>query len=230
MLRRRLLAAPALLLAPRAHAVAAGPLVVELFTSQGCSSCPPADALLTELSARPDVLPLSFHVTYWDRLGWRDPFSLPEATERQRRYAGTLRGASLGEGQVYTPQVVVQGARDAVGSDRRALLAALEAARPAAVPLVLAADGDNLAIAVGEGAGSGLFWLVGFDRMHSTAVGRGENGGRRLSHSNVVRSLVSLGAWQGRPSRLSAPRPAGERAAVLLQAADGHMLGAAVLA
>ncbi len=229
MLRRRLLAAPALLLAPRARA-ATGPVVVELFTSQGCSSCPPADALLTELAARPDVLALSFHVTYWDRLGWRDPFSLPAATERQRRYAATLRGAALGEGQVYTPQAVVQGARDAVGSDRRALSAALAAAAPAAVPMALAEDGAQLAVAAGEGAGSGLFWLVGFDRMHSTAVGSGENGGRRLSHSNVVRSLASLGAWQGRPARLAAPRPVGERAAVLLQAADGRVLGAAVLA
>jgi hypothetical protein len=230
MLRRHLLAAPALLAARRAGAAA--PLtVVELFTSQGCSSCPPADAVLRELAPQPGLLALSFHVTYWNRLGWPDPYSLPEATERQRRYSATLRGGYAGAGQVYTPQVVVQGQRDVVGSDRRAVLAALSNAAPTPVPLRLEASAEGVAVQAGEGPGSGaLFWLIGFDARHETAVARGENGGRRLTHANVVRSIVSLGAWQGRAARLTASRPAGERAAVLLQAADGRMLGAAVLA
>ena len=131
MLRRHLLATPAILATGRARA-AAPLVVVELFTSQSCSSCPAADALLRELAPRPGVLALSFHVTYWNRLGWRDPFSLPEATERQRRYAATLRDGSVEAGQVYTPQAVVQGAQGLIGSDRRAMAAARTAAlRPA---------------------------------------------------------------------------------------------------
>src|ERR1700756_302855 len=99
------------------------PILVELFTSEGCSSCPPADALLAELAGRPDVLALSFHVDYWDRLGWRDPFSSPAATERQQRYAELLRLAT-----VYTPQMVVDGKWQAVGSDRAEVEQALGSA------------------------------------------------------------------------------------------------------
>src|SRR5712692_11374701 len=109
-----------------ASSAAAGerPIVVELFTSEGCSSCPPADALLAQLASRPEVLALSFHVDYWDRLGWKDPFSSPAATERQHRYAELLRLATI-----YTPQIVVDGKWQAVGSDRGEVERALDAAR-----------------------------------------------------------------------------------------------------
>ena len=126
----RALLALALGLAPVAVRAepATRPIVVELFTSQGCSSCPPADALLRDLSRqRTDVLALAFHVTYWDRLGWPDPFALPAATERQRGYAGISHA-----GTIYTPQMVVDGTRDVVGSDQRGVQAALAAARPVA--------------------------------------------------------------------------------------------------
>src|ERR1700726_1026943 len=113
------------------------PIVVELFTSEGCSSCPPADALLAELAGRPDVLALSFHVDYWDRLGWRDPFSSPDATRRQHGYAELL-----GLSTVYTPQIVVDGRWQAVGSDRADVERALGAAQRSGdeVPVALAVD------------------------------------------------------------------------------------------
>lgn len=229
MLRRNLLAAamPAIASgrAGAAPAAAGRLVVVELFTSQSCSSCPPADAVLAAMVRDgADVLALSFHVTYWDRLGWRDRFSLPAATERQRRYAATL-----GHGQVYTPQMVVQGRRDAVGSDRAAVRAAIQAADDLAVPVRLAANDAAIRVEAGASAGAGALWLVGYDRHHSTAVGGGENGGRTLNHTHVVRSLAPLGAWQGQPLKLDAARPAGERVAVMLQAANGAIVGAASL-
>ncbi len=227
MLRRPLLFAPALLLsgitAPTRAAAGTPRIVVEPFTSQSCSSCPPADDLLARLVAtRPDILALSFHVTYWNRLGWRDPFSLQAATERQRRYAATL-----GNSQIYTPQLVVQGRRDVVGSNRAAVSAALAAAVPVRVPVSIQADRERVEIAVGTGAGEGQVWLVGFDGQHTTAVARGENGGRRLSHTHVVRSLAPVAAWLGAVARVSTARPEGEQVAVLVQAADGAILGAA---
>jgi hypothetical protein len=201
------------------------PVVVELFTSQGCSSCPPADALLAELArTRADVLPLAFHVTYWDRLGWPDRFALPAATARQRGYA-----AIAGVGTVYTPQMVVDGVTDVVGSDRPRVLSAIgRAAREVAVPVRLVRGREGLTVEVGAGAGSGLVLLVGFDPEHRTPVARGENAGRVLVEANIVRSLPELGPWAGAARIVQVPVPAGERHAVLVQAVDGRMLGVAV--
>jgi len=208
-----------------ARAEAPRPIVVELFTSQGCSSCPPADALLSELAGRADVLPLAFHVTYWDRLGWRDPFSLPLATDRQRSYQSLLDTETI-----YTPQMIVEGRTDVVGSDRAGVRAALAAAQPGpSVPMTLTTSAAGLSISVGAGAGEASVLLVGYDPAHRTAVPRGENAGRQLSESNIVRSLKRLAHWQGQSLSLSSPQPLGERAAVLLQARDGRILGAAVL-
>jgi hypothetical protein len=206
--------------------VSSRPIVVELFTSQACSSCPPADGLLTDLARRRnDVLPLAFHVTYWNNLGWRDPFSFPAATERQRTYA-----AKIGEQSVYTPQMVVDGTQSFVGSDRNEAEAAIRRAKAGqimAAPLHLERRGEDLTIEVGTGAGAGAVLLVGFDPEHSTAVGGGENGGRRLQESNVVRSIQTIGQWRGEPLRLEQPLPAGGQFAVLLQAPDGRIIGAA---
>jgi hypothetical protein len=206
------------------------PVIVELFTSQSCSSCPPADALLTELSAtHRDILALDLHVTYWDQLGWKDPYSLDAATARQHAYADLFRSH-----EVYTPQIVIDGRRQAVGSDRHAVLAAIEAAKADAgsatpIPLDLAVDGNRLAISAGAGRGTATLLLVGFDARHTTPVRGGENGGRTLSEVNVVRSLATVAQWNGQRLSLTVDRPAGERAVVLLQAPDGHFLAAAIL-
>jgi hypothetical protein len=201
------------------------PVVVELFTSQGCSSCPPADAFLTDLARqRRDVLPLAFHVTYWDSLGWKDPYSLDAATARQRDYAHHLN-----DDGVYTPQMVVDGATGFVGSSRSQGMSAIAAAAHKPVAVALARDGQTLAITVGTGTGRAQMLLVGFDPSHETHVGRGENGGRTLTETNIVRSLTPIGTWTGSAVALRQLPPAGEGFAVLLQAEDGRIIGAARL-
>jgi hypothetical protein len=211
-------------LLPAAAGAADRPVVVELFTSQGCSSCPPANAYLNEMAkGRSDVLALAFHVTYWDRLGWKDPFSLEAATTRQDVY-----GHRFGDGS-YTPEIVVDGATSHVGSQREGVGAAIEAAKRAsktAAAISLSKDGANLVIEVGSGSGSGKLLLIGFDRSHQTAIRRGENGGRTLEEANVVRSIRAVGDWQGPALRLSEKLPEGENVAVLLQAPDGKIVGA----
>ncbi len=203
------------------------PIVVELFTSQGCSSCPPANAYLNDLARqRPDVLPLAFHVTYWDRLGWKDPFSLTEATARQDSY-----GHRFGDGS-YTPEIVVDGASSHVGSYRQEIGSAIEAAKRAgktAAALKIVKEGSELAIDIGAGNGQGRLLLIGFDHDHKTAIRRGENGGRTLDEANVVRSIRAIGNWQGTPLKLREKRPEGEDIAVLLEAPDGRIVGAARL-
>lgn len=219
--------------ASTAGADGARPVVAELFTSEGCSSCPPADAVLSELAAtRPDVLALAFHITYWDRLGWPDPYSLPDATRRQESYAGIL-----GLGSIYTPQMVIDGVQDVVGSERANVLAAIRAARPdASVSLTLARDGaGGVLVRVGAApAVSGAdraagVLLAGYDSRHVTLVRHGENAGRTLTESNVVRGLVHAGDWSGASLSLRAVAPAGEHVAALLQTVSGRILAAARL-
>ncbi|MGJ4947749.1 DUF1223 domain-containing protein [Bradyrhizobium sp. HKCCYLS20291] len=208
-------------------AAAERPVVIELFTSQGCSSCPPANAYLNEMvRQRRDVLPLAFHVTYWDRLGWKDPFSLPAATDRQARY-----GSRFGDGS-YTPEIVIDGVSGHVGSNRAEVGPAIDRARRASATVAsvkLSRSGDKLTVEVGAGEGRGRVLLVGFDRRHETAIGRGENGGRTLEELNVVRSVRALGNWSGTSLRLNEPMPDGEDVAVLLEAPDGRIVGAARL-
>ncbi len=212
------------LLAPFSAMAQSRPVVVELFTSQGCSSCPPADALLHGLAKRGDVLALAFHVTYWDRLGWKDPYSLPEATARQREFSRLA-----GTRQVYTPQMMVDGKIDVVGSDVRGVRDALAraAASQAAGPALSATRGvDGVTITLGAGPGSGRVLVVGYDPERTTRVGRGENAGRTLTEANIVRSLTDAGAWDGTAGRLTVAAPAGERIAVLVQRADGAIIAA----
>lgn len=217
------------LIAPgAAMAAETRPVVVELFTSQGCSSCPPADAFLGELVKRADVIALGFHITYWDGAQWRDPLSLREATERQGAYDRRLTG-----GQVYTPQMVIDGTEDAVGSDRSAVLAALAQAHPAALASVsFAADHKSVAIGAGnasDGAPSGAEVLLArYVLTRSTQVKGGENAGRAATDFNGVTALTTLGHWDGKTESFQIQPPGdGEGIAVLVQAPDGRILGAA---
>jgi hypothetical protein len=173
-----------------APSAASGPVVIELFTSQGCSSCPPADRLLAALGEDPAVLPLAFHVDYWDHLGWRDPFSSPRWSERQGRYA-----KGFGRG-LYTPQLVVGGTQDVLGSHARAARAAIDraASRPpsgATVELAARRDGRRI-VASGEARAPAPATLVVvlYERARTTDVPRGENAGTRAADSYVVRELV----------------------------------------
>jgi hypothetical protein len=211
-------------LSPAAGFAAERPVVVELFTSQGCSSCPPANAYLNEMvRQRRDVLALAFHVTYWDRLGWKDPFSIEAATDRQGVY-----GRRFGDGS-YTPEMVVDGAASAVGSDRSQVGSAIENAKRngrTAAAVVVTKNGEQVSIEVGAGSGQGRILLIGFDHEHTTAIGRGENSGATLTEANVVRSIRSVGQWSGAALRLNERFPEGQDVAVVLEAADGRIIGA----
>jgi len=223
-LRRLLLAAAFLAVALPA---AARPVVVELFTSEACSSCPPADDLLASLQARdPGILLLSLHVTYWNGPAWTDRFALTAATERQAWYAGLAHSQN-----VYTPEAVVDGGAQLVGSDRAGLTAAIAAAKAAAgAPVPVSVQGGamiKVTVGAASAEGSGDIWLFGYDPLHVTQVGGGENGGARLTEVNVVRSMADLGTWLGGFQSFSIPRPAGTKLAVVLQAANGAIEGAA---
>jgi hypothetical protein len=204
------------------------PVVVELFTSQGCSDCPPADALLRHIKATdPGVLALDLHVTYWDSAVWTDPFSLQAATDLQSRYA-SLRGS----GEVYTPEAVVDGRAQFVGSDKVTMAAAIARAQAAiasddATPVSVSASNGRVSVHVGSGTGIATVWLFGFDPERSTKVRGGENGGTTLTEVNVVRSVTRLGSWNGQPLEQSTPIPAGTKFAALVQRSDGTILGAA---
>jgi hypothetical protein len=215
-------------LLPFAANAAERPVVVELFTSQGCSSCPPANVYLNEMvKQRRDVLALAFHVTYWDRLGWKDPFSLAAATDRQAAY-----GHRFGDGS-YTPEMVIDGAAGMVGSDRAEVGSAIATAKResrTATAVNVTKAGDMLSIEVGAGSGQGRILLIGFDHEHTTAIGRGENSGRTLIEANVVRSFRVAGQWTGAALRLNERFPQGQDVAVLLEAPDGRIIGAGRLA
>ncbi len=220
----RALALCAATLALSAAPARAHPLVVvELFTSQGCSSCPPADAFLTELAHDPGLLPLAFHVTYWNGLGWSDPYALDAATTRQQAYVRSLGG------EAYTPQMVVNGAVSLVGSNRDAARAAIAAAAPPTAALLITRNPGGLTVELGAGAGPATILLVGYDRQHRTPIGRGENGGRTLLESNIVRTLIPIGRTQGTAAIVHHAAPAGERVAALAQSDTGAIIAAALL-
>lgn len=218
--------------------------VIELFTSQGCSSCPPADRLLEKYVARDDVIALTLHVDYWDYLGWKDTLASAQYSQRQRRYA-----RARGDGAVYTPQAVINGRTHAVGSHADKIDAAIAASTAAAggplpVSIHLRRVGDHLEItlpdddAVGvadRGREKATVWVASVQDKVDVAVKRGENGGRELTYHNVVRGLSAVGVWMGEMSTLKVPlqtisHPKAQRCAVLLQdGTGGPLIGAAWL-
>jgi len=185
---------------PSPASAPSAPVVVELFTSQGCSSCPPADAFLSELAQRPGVIALAFHVDYWNYIGWTDPFAKPWATARQRAYR-----EALNQRFVYTPEMVVDGAAQAAGNDRAAVESLIGDARahPPAHPSLALFWRKDGALAVDVGAGASppgepaTLWLIGYDKARTTQVLRGENEGRALTDVHPVRSYRALGKWAG---------------------------------
>jgi hypothetical protein len=198
---RLALAAITVLLGATMPASAGSPVVVELFTSQGCSSCPPADEYLGELTQRADIIPLAFHVDYWNYIGWTDPFASKQMTHRQKAYS-----RALGQRYIYTPEIVVNGATQEVGSNRRGVEALIEAARQEKQtgPAISLTREDKGKIRLHIGAAApraakqiATVWLVKFDREHRTTVVVGENEGRTLTDYNAVRTLHQLGSWTG---------------------------------
>ena len=212
MHRRSLLAglAAAPLVARTANAAPA-PVLVELFTSQGCNSCPRADAALARLAGRPDVLPLAFHVTYWDRLGWKDTLG-DERFDRRQRWYGSLLGTGA-----YTPQAVVAGELDLVGSDPR-LGEAVTLVAERRMPMAIAVGADGVAALPEVEASAPLrLTALAYDPHHRVAIGRGENAGREIDYVNAVRALADLGSWEGAPRQVSLGAvAAGGRGLVLL--------------
>jgi hypothetical protein len=203
------------------------PVVLELYTSEGCSSCPPAEALVAALAQqRPDVLPLSFHVDYWDNQGWHDRFSLAEATRRQHRYADKSRHDS-----VYTPQGIVDGSTDRALSGP-SLLSELAAPREGVAIHGSLVDGFlNLSLAGKSGADSSDVLLITFLRQATTHIGRGENSGKTLEEFNIVRSIQRLGSWNGSAGSfhvplISLPKDATHAAILIQTKGQGPILGA----
>ncbi|HWD25927.1 MAG TPA: DUF1223 domain-containing protein [Rhizomicrobium sp.] len=201
---------------------AAQPVVVELFTSQGCSSCPPANASLAAVAGRADVLALSFGVTYWDYLGWKDTFAQPQFTQRQIAYE-----PGLGHDGPFTPQIVVDGTADTVGdrqSDVEHLIGKARLNGPA-----IDLKNDVVSVAAAPARGASDVWLVRYDpRTVEVSVARGENEGVTLPHKNVVRELTRLGAWTGAAANFPiSPAQAGLKTAVLIQKPRGGAIIAA---
>jgi hypothetical protein len=204
------------------------PVVIELYTSQGCSSCPPADDYLGELAQRRDVLPLAFHVDYWNYIGWQDPFSSPDATNRQREY-----GRFMNLHAIYTPQMVIDGATHEVGSDRGAVASAIKsAARGMKVPVTLLNDENGFRVRIGEGEPgmNARVWLIEYDPEAVTEVQRGENAGKTLVEYNIVRAWRAIGNWDGTATEIALPRAETDASAcaVIVQADPiGPIYGAA---
>jgi hypothetical protein len=212
--------------------------VVELFTSQGCSSCPPADAAFRKIVGQGDVIALAYHVDYWNYLGWADTLSSKENTERQYGYA-----RMLGRSNVYTPQVVVNGRDHLAGADISAINGKVDSystqGKGLVVPVNAQMHGDELEIKIGAGEGKANVVVVYFDKEKTIDVEKGENSGQKISYINSVSDIETVGMWDGKATSLTLPatvmqKPGLEGCAILLQAAtaDGDpsaIIGATVV-
>ena len=214
--------------------------VVELFTSQGCSSCPAADKLAGELAKDPSLIVMSLAVDYWDYLGWKDTLAIAGHTNRQRAYSKVR-----GDREVYTPQVVVNGVTHVIGSDQKAIENAVTQTRKQAgtlsVPVGVSVAGDQISVSVPAVANSakGEIWLCPITRTVPVEIGKGENSGKTITYYNVVRRWVKLGEWTGAARNFKVPvsdvtGAGGDAVAVVVQAgpkeAPSTMLGAAITA
>jgi hypothetical protein len=216
------------------------PVVVELYTSQGCASCVPADALLARLTKRADVVPMSLSVTYWDMLGWKDTLASETYTRRQKSYA-----AAMGHSAVYTPQIIVDGVSDIVGSREQAVEAAIDTHMrdddTDSVPVSLDETKQSLHIAIGGAADRNVktpatVWMFHLRDQATVAIGAGENGGHTMTYHNVVGDLKAVGQWKGEPLTIDLPRSAMEGLphdglVVVVQGGGGYgkVMGAAML-
>jgi hypothetical protein len=220
-----------------ARAAERSPVVIELYTSQGCASCQPASRVIGEFAREPGVIALTFPITYWDYLGWKDAYGRADFTARQRAYA-SLRG----ERQVFTPQAIVNGEPSMIRSDRVSLERALRRARansPAQVTVKSWEEGDRICIDVGASNGADPqadLWLLPVMRRRRITIGGGENKGQVFDYINVVRGMQRIGPWTGRPAHFEVPRQAARVAeadayvVVLQGSSDGrpaHIFGAA---
>jgi len=212
--------------------------IIELFTSQGCSSCPPADKLAGELAQDPSLIVMSLPIDYWDYLGWKDTLALAGHTNRQRAYS-----KARGDREVYTPQVVVNGVAHVLGSDKSAIESAITKTRKQpgmlSLPVTMAVAGDQVSITVpaAKDATKGEIWLCPITKMVDVTIGRGENSGNTVTYHNVVRRWIKLGDWTGAARTFKVPlsdvtAAGGDAVAVVVQAgskeAPGGMLGASV--
>lgn len=195
--------------ASEADAAGSTPVLLELFTSQGCSSCPPADALLNAMRDKPGVITLSFSVDYWNYLGWHDTLSSPQNSERQRDYA-----MSRGDGKVYTPQLVVDGIKHVNGANEAAIEMAIRTAErrlnDVKVPMTMRAEGDSLVVDIGAAPANSdmrqaTVWLAVAKDQETVEITRGENRGETITYSHPVRDLMPVGMWKGQPTTLRLP-------------------------
>ena len=215
--------------------------VLELFTSQGCSSCPPADKLLGEFASDPSVIALSLAINYWDYLGWKDTLAIPGHTNRQKAYSSVR-----GDREVYTPQIIINGSVQALGSSKADIdnAVALSLSNPVtlSLPMTLVVADGNLTVTTPAATGKaaeihGEVWLCPVSKEVSVAIGRGENNGRTVTYHNVVRRWIKIGEWAGGPGSWKVPlkdfaNDGVDEVAVILQsgtaASPGPMLAAAL--
>lgn len=215
------------LLSSTAFAAPPRPAIVELYTSEGCSSCPPAEALVERLAKQPGVLPLAFHVDYWDQLGWRDRFSMKEATQRQQDLARAMGLATIG-----TPQLVVDGHHAVWGVDQDGLARVLKTPR-SDVPLSLERSGTDLVVRTPARDGRDVYdvYVVGYLPQTVTHIGKGENAGRTITEVNVVRFIRKIGqssstAGEWKFSLASLPSDASQVVVFLQKPGNGAIVGA----